>query len=95
MENDKISLTNLFQHLLSAEILSEWKIEFILPYLVRNFQINARNKLTAKCLLTFSHYKYIPYSSRPVLELQVCSYCLNIKSGPVKYCFNYVSIGNC
>ena len=33
MENDKIiSLTNLFQHLLSVEILSEWNIEFILPY---------------------------------------------------------------
>ena len=63
MENDKIiPLTNLFQHLLSAEILSECKIEFILPYLVRNFQINARNKLTAKCLLTFSHY------TRPDLE---------------------------
>ena len=31
MKNDKIiSPTNLFQHLLSAEILSEWKIEFIL-----------------------------------------------------------------
>ena len=39
MENNKtISLKNLFQHLLSAETLSEWKIEFILPYLVRNFQ---------------------------------------------------------
>ena len=35
MENDKIiSLTNLFQHLLFAEILSEWEIEFMLPYLV-------------------------------------------------------------
>ena len=46
MENDKIiSLTNLFQHLLSAEILSELKIELILPYLVRNFHINAKNKL--------------------------------------------------
>ena len=34
MENDKInSLKNLFQYLLSAEILSEWKIEFILPKL--------------------------------------------------------------
>ena len=31
-------------------------IEFILPYLVKNFQINARYKLTAKSLLTFSHY---------------------------------------
>ena len=52
MENDKInSLTDLFQNLLSAEILSEWKIEFILPHLVRNFQINARNKKIAKCLL--------------------------------------------
>ena len=57
MDNDKIiSLTNLFQHLLSAEVLSELKIEFILPYLVRNFQINPRNKLVGKCLLTFSHY---------------------------------------
>ena len=56
MENDKILLTNLLPHLLSAEILSERKIEFTLPYLVRNFQINARNKLTGKCLLTFSHY---------------------------------------
>ena len=46
MENDKISsLRNLFQYLLSTEILSERKIEFILPYLVRNFQISARNKL--------------------------------------------------
>ena len=61
MENGKIiSLTNLFQHLLSAEILFEGKIEFILPYLARNFQINARNKLM--CLLTFSHY------TRPHLE---------------------------
>ena len=58
MKNDKISLKNLFQHLLSVEISSEGKIEFILPYLVRNFQINARDKLTAKCLLTFSHYMY-------------------------------------
>ena len=57
MENVKIvSLTKVLQHLLSAEILSEWKIEFILLYLRRNFQINVRNKLTAKCLLTFSHY---------------------------------------
>ena len=30
--------------------------------LVRNFQINTRNKLTAKCLLTFAHY------ARPHLE---------------------------
>ena len=46
MKNDKtVSLKNLLQHSLSAEVLSEW-----------NFQINARNKLTAKCLLTFSHY---------------------------------------
>ena len=56
-ENDKIiSLTNLFQYSLSTEILSEWEIEFILPHLARNFQINTRNKLIAKCLLTFSHY---------------------------------------
>ena len=31
--------------------LSEWKTEIILSYLVRNFQINTRNKLRAKCLL--------------------------------------------
>ena len=37
MENYKIlSLTNLFQPLLSAAILSELKIELILPYLVSN-----------------------------------------------------------
>ena len=36
-----ISLTNLFKYLLSAEMLSEWKTEFIFPYLVRNVQINA------------------------------------------------------
>ena len=88
MENDNISFTNLFQHLLSAEILSEWKIEFILSYLVRNFQINARDKLTAKCPLTFSHYIYNIHS----LFKQGLSKNL---SGPVKYCFNYVSIGNC
>ena len=28
--------------------LSEWKIEFILPYLLRNFQTNARKKLAAQ-----------------------------------------------
>ena len=37
MENDKISITNLFQHLLPEEILSESKIEFILPHLEGNF----------------------------------------------------------
>ena len=35
---------------------------YITPYLLRNFQINARNKLTAKCILTFSHH------SKPHLE---------------------------
>ena len=61
MENgNTTSLTNLFQH--SAEILSKWKIELILPYLVGNFKVNARNKVTTKCLLTFSHY------TRPHLE---------------------------
>ena len=34
IKNDKIiSLTNLFQHFLFAKLLSEWKIEFILPYI--------------------------------------------------------------
>ena len=61
MENDKIiSLTNLFQH--SAEMLSEWKNEFILPHLERNFIINAGNNSLTKCFLTFSHY------TRPYLE---------------------------
>ena len=51
--NDKInSLSNPLQYLLSAIILSECKIEFILLHLMMNFQINARNKLIAKCLLT-------------------------------------------
>ena len=55
MENDEIlSLANLFQYLLSVEILFELKIEFIFPNLVRTFQINARNKL--KCL--FYRIKY-------------------------------------
>ena len=63
IEKDKIiSVTKLFQHLLSAEILSEWKFKFKLPYLVRYFKINARNKLTTKCLLKSSHY------TRPHLE---------------------------
>ena len=69
MENDKILLTNFFQHLLLAEILSERKTKFILPYLVRNFQINARNKLTAKSFLALSHYIYIPYSSKACLRI--------------------------
>ena len=48
MENDKIiSLTNLFQHLLSAEIFLNEKLNLFFTYLVRNFQINAMNKLTA------------------------------------------------
>ena len=63
MENDKIiSLKNILQHLLYAEILSEQKFDLILPYLVRNFPVSARNKLTPKFILTFSHHK------RPHLE---------------------------
>ena len=49
MENDKIiSLANLLQYLLSAEILSEWKIEFILPYLVRKFQNQCMEQTNSK-----------------------------------------------
>ena len=45
MENGKIiSLANLFQHLLSAEIYLNEKLKLYLIYLVRNFQIYARNK---------------------------------------------------
>ena len=55
MENDKIvSLINLFQHLLSAEIYLTEKLNLYFTYLVRNFQINARNRITAKCLPTSS-----------------------------------------
>ena len=57
MHNEEIiSLTNLFHHLLFAETLSERNIDFTLPYLVRNFLINTRNKPATKCLPTFSHY---------------------------------------
>ena len=45
MENDKIiSLSNLFQHLLSAEIFLNEKLNLYFTNLVRKFQINARNK---------------------------------------------------
>ena len=54
--------SKLFQHVLSAEILSEWKIGSILPYLGRNIWIIARDKVISKCSLTFSHY------TRPHLE---------------------------
>ena len=48
MENDKIiSSANLLQYFLSPEISSKRKTEFILPYLVRNFQLI---KLIAKYL---------------------------------------------
>ena len=47
MENDKIiSHTNIFQH--SAEILSEWKTEFMLSYLGGNFKVNAIKKTNNK-----------------------------------------------
>ena len=57
MENDKInSVTNFFQYLLSAEILSELKIEFILPHLVTNFQLNERKKTNNKVPSNILHY---------------------------------------
>ena len=57
MENDKIlSLTNLFQHLLSVEICLNEKLNLYFRYLVKNFQINARKKPTEKFLLTLSSY---------------------------------------
>ena len=62
MEKEKkISVTNLFQHLLSAEILSKLRTEF---YHIqwKNFQINATNKLTTKCLTKSFHY------TRPHIE---------------------------
>ena len=44
MENDEIILlTNVFQHLLSAEIYLDEKLNLHFQYLVRNFQINVRN----------------------------------------------------
>ena len=46
MENDKItSLPNLFQHLLSAEILSKWKIEFIYR---ENFPNQCKEQISSK-----------------------------------------------
>ena len=49
MKNDKIIvLTNLFQHLLSAEILSECKIEFILPYLKEKFPHQCKEQTNSK-----------------------------------------------
>ena len=62
MENGKIiSLINLFQHLDICRNLSECKIEFYPIYLVRNLQINAKNKLSAKYLLNIlSVYKASP-----------------------------------
>ena len=51
MENDKIiSLTNLFHIHIFVEVYLIEKTEFILSYLVRNFQISASNKLRAKYL---------------------------------------------
>ena len=45
MENDKIiSLKSLFQHLLSAGTYLNEKLSLYFIYLVRNFQINVRNK---------------------------------------------------
>ena len=63
--------------------------------------MNAKNKLTANCLLTFSHL-YISYSSKtslritsPVLELQVCGYCLHIGQDQLINIALTISIGNC
>ena len=70
MENDNISLTNLFQHLLSAELLCEWKIEFILSYLVRNFQIckeQTNSKVPSNILPLHIQYTS-PIQGRYVLE---------------------------
>ena len=60
MENDYIiSTTNLFQHLhICKNYLNEILNLYYISYLVRNFQIIARNKLRAKCLLNiFTLYK--------------------------------------
>ena len=58
MDNDKFNLllTNLFQHLLSEENYLNEKLNLYFMHLVRNFRIIKSNKLTANCLLTFSHY---------------------------------------
>ena len=46
-------------------------MELLLRYLVRNFQINARIKLTARYLLTFSYY------TKPHLEYDCSVYVRN------------------
>ena len=52
MKNEKIiSPKNPSQHLYISRNLSEQKIKLILSYLVRNFSVSERSKLTAKCLL--------------------------------------------
>ena len=57
MENDKInSLKNLFQYLLSAEILSEWKIEFTLPHFSKRFPNQCKVQTNSKVPSNFSHY---------------------------------------
>ena len=63
---------------LSANVLFEWKNEFLLPYLERNLQIHARSKVIAKCRLTFSHY------ARPHLEYDSYVY-VKKKSGSQFY----------
>ena len=47
--NDKtISITNFVQDLLSAEILSEWKIEFILPFFSEKFPNQCKEQTNSK-----------------------------------------------
>ena len=47
-----ILLTNVFQHLYYAEIHLNENMEFILSYLARSFQINAKSNLKAKRFLS-------------------------------------------
>ena len=64
MENDKIiSPTDLFQHLPAAEILSEWKIEFILATIFSKFQNYCKeqtnNKVSSNISLLYKTSSWI------------------------------------
>ena len=64
MENDKINApTDLFQYLLSAENLSEWKIEFILATIFSKFQNQCKeqtnNKVSSNIFLLYKTSSWI------------------------------------
>ena len=62
MENDRISLTNLFQHVLSAEIWSEKGIisdPFAIRKKFNEFYTSVASKLVSKIKTKSSHHKFL------------------------------------